>query len=114
MKVKRLGRPRVGADARAGDAALRRQHVLRAGHALRRHDARARRRHRHPPARACSCRTPDRPLHILLTHLHLDHIQGLMFFAPMFSPASEIVIWGPAAPEAAAARPHRPLPLARR
>ena len=26
----------------------------------------------------------DRPLHILLTHLHLDHIQGLMFFAPMF------------------------------
>jgi phosphoribosyl 1,2-cyclic phosphodiesterase len=42
----------------------------------------------------------DRPLHILLTHLHLDHIQGLMFFAPMFYPQSEIVIWGPAAPEA--------------
>ncbi|MEA2124709.1 MAG: hypothetical protein QOI80_1491, partial [Solirubrobacteraceae bacterium] len=43
---------------------------------------------------------PDRPLHILLTHLHLDHIQGLMFFAPMFNPASEIVIWGPAHPQA--------------
>jgi phosphoribosyl 1,2-cyclic phosphodiesterase len=43
---------------------------------------------------------PDRPLHILLTHLHLDHIQGLMFFAPMFNPACEIVVWGPAAPEA--------------
>jgi phosphoribosyl 1,2-cyclic phosphodiesterase len=42
----------------------------------------------------------DRPLNILLTHLHLDHIQGLMFFAPMFRPQSEIVIWGPAAPEA--------------
>jgi phosphoribosyl 1,2-cyclic phosphodiesterase len=42
----------------------------------------------------------DRPLHILLTHLHLDHIQGLMFFAPMFRPESKIVIWGPAAPEA--------------
>jgi phosphoribosyl 1,2-cyclic phosphodiesterase len=39
-------------------------------------------------------------LHILLTHLHLDHIQGLMFFAPAFRPQSEIVIWGPAAPEA--------------
>jgi len=42
----------------------------------------------------------DGPLHILLTHLHLDHIQGLMFFAPAFRPASEIVIWGPASPEA--------------
>jgi phosphoribosyl 1,2-cyclic phosphodiesterase len=42
----------------------------------------------------------DRPLHILLTHLHLDHIQGLMFFAPLFRPESEITIWGPASPEA--------------
>ena len=42
---------------------------------------------------------PGRPLHILLTHLHLDHIQGLMFFAPMFWPESEIVIWGPSAPD---------------
>lgn len=43
----------------------------------------------------------DSPLvHILLTHLHLDHIQGLMFFAPCFRPTAEIVIWGPAAPEA--------------
>jgi phosphoribosyl 1,2-cyclic phosphodiesterase len=41
-----------------------------------------------------------RPIHILLTHLHLDHIQGLMFFAPAFRPESEIVIWGPASPEA--------------
>jgi phosphoribosyl 1,2-cyclic phosphodiesterase len=39
-------------------------------------------------------------LHILLTHLHLDHIQGLVFFAPAFQRQSEIVIWGPAAPEA--------------
>jgi phosphoribosyl 1,2-cyclic phosphodiesterase len=42
----------------------------------------------------------ERPLNILLTHLHLDHIQGLMFFAPMFQPQSKIVIWGPASPEA--------------
>jgi phosphoribosyl 1,2-cyclic phosphodiesterase len=40
------------------------------------------------------------PLHILLTHLHLDHIQGLMFFAPMFQPGAEITVWGPASPEA--------------
>jgi phosphoribosyl 1,2-cyclic phosphodiesterase len=39
-------------------------------------------------------------LHILLTHLHLDHIQGLVFFAPAFRPLTEIVIWGPASPEA--------------
>jgi phosphoribosyl 1,2-cyclic phosphodiesterase len=45
---------------------------------------------------------PDEPtrLHILLTHLHLDHIQGLVFFAPCFRPQTEIVIWGPASPEA--------------
>ncbi len=40
------------------------------------------------------------PINVLLTHLHLDHIQGLMFFAPAFRPESEIVIWGPASPEA--------------
>jgi phosphoribosyl 1,2-cyclic phosphodiesterase len=39
-------------------------------------------------------------LHILLTHLHLDHIQGLVFFAPAFQPQTEIVIWGPASPDA--------------
>ena len=43
---------------------------------------------------------PQQPLNIMLTHLHLDHIQGLMFFAPIFNPRSEIVIWGPASPEA--------------
>jgi phosphoribosyl 1,2-cyclic phosphodiesterase len=44
--------------------------------------------------------TCERPVTILLTHLHLDHIQGLMFFAPCFHPASEIEIWGPAASDA--------------
>ena len=39
-------------------------------------------------------------INILLTHLHLDHIQGLMFFAPAFRPTSEIVIWGPESPDA--------------
>jgi phosphoribosyl 1,2-cyclic phosphodiesterase len=36
------------------------------------------------------------PVHILLTHLHLDHVQGLMFFAPVFNPDCEITVWGPA------------------
>ena len=39
-------------------------------------------------------------INILLTHLHLDHIQGLMFFAPCFRSESEITIWGPSSPEA--------------
>jgi phosphoribosyl 1,2-cyclic phosphodiesterase len=36
-------------------------------------------------------------LHILLTHLHLDHIQGLMFFAPLFDREAEVTVWGPPA-----------------
>ena len=39
-------------------------------------------------------------INILLTHLHLDHIQGLMFFAPCFRSETEITIWGPSSPEA--------------
>jgi phosphoribosyl 1,2-cyclic phosphodiesterase len=38
--------------------------------------------------------------HILLTHLHMDHIQGLMFFAPAFNPQTELIVWGPESPEA--------------
>jgi ribonuclease BN (tRNA processing enzyme) len=33
---------------------------------------------------------------ILLTHLHMDHIQGLGFFAPLYRPDAEVHIWGPA------------------
>ena len=32
---------------------------------------------------------------ILLTHLHLDHIQGLGFFKALFDPKMEVHIWGP-------------------
>lgn len=39
-------------------------------------------------------------VNILLTHLHLDHIQGLMFFAPCFRSETSITIWGPSSPEA--------------
>jgi phosphoribosyl 1,2-cyclic phosphodiesterase len=33
---------------------------------------------------------------ILLTHLHMDHIQGLGFFPPLYNPAVEVHLWGPA------------------
>lgn len=36
-----------------------------------------------------------RPVHVLLTHLHMDHIQGLGFFRPLFEGGREIHIWGP-------------------
>ena len=32
---------------------------------------------------------------LLLTHLHLDHIQGLGFFAPLYRSDLEVHIWGP-------------------
>jgi phosphoribosyl 1,2-cyclic phosphodiesterase len=37
-----------------------------------------------------------RRIDILLTHLHMDHIQGLAFFAPLRNPDVEVHIWGPA------------------
>lgn len=33
---------------------------------------------------------------ILLTHLHMDHIQGLGFFGPLYNPGIDMHIWGPA------------------
>jgi phosphoribosyl 1,2-cyclic phosphodiesterase len=38
-------------------------------------------------------------IHILLSHLHLDHIQGLLFFEPLFHAESKVTIWGPSAPQ---------------
>ena len=32
---------------------------------------------------------------VLLTHLHMDHLQGLGFFAPLYRPELEVHIWGP-------------------
>jgi phosphoribosyl 1,2-cyclic phosphodiesterase len=36
-----------------------------------------------------------RRVDILLTHLHMDHIQGLGFFAPLYRSDIEVHIWGP-------------------
>jgi phosphoribosyl 1,2-cyclic phosphodiesterase len=37
-------------------------------------------------------------LHVLLTHLHLDHLQGLGFFRPLFRPNLDVHLWGPSSP----------------
>jgi phosphoribosyl 1,2-cyclic phosphodiesterase len=36
---------------------------------------------------------PDTPVHILLTHLHHDHVVGLPFFKPIYQAGREIHIW---------------------
>jgi phosphoribosyl 1,2-cyclic phosphodiesterase len=41
---------------------------------------------------------PRRAIHVLLTHLHLDHLQGLAFFRPFWRDDVELHIWGPASP----------------
>jgi ribonuclease BN (tRNA processing enzyme) len=38
---------------------------------------------------------PQRRIDVLLTHLHMDHIQGLGFFAPLFQADRDVHIWGP-------------------
>jgi phosphoribosyl 1,2-cyclic phosphodiesterase len=35
------------------------------------------------------------PINLCLTHLHLDHIEGIGFFAPIFDPQTEVHVWGP-------------------
>jgi phosphoribosyl 1,2-cyclic phosphodiesterase len=41
--------------------------------------------------------SPDiRRIDLLLTHLHMDHIVGLGFFAALYQPQREVHIWGPA------------------
>ena len=39
-----------------------------------------------------------REVHVLLSHLHLDHLQGLGFFRPLFDPDVHVHIWGPPSP----------------
>jgi phosphoribosyl 1,2-cyclic phosphodiesterase len=39
-----------------------------------------------------------REVHVLLSHLHLDHLQGLGFFRPLYDPDVHVHIWGPPSP----------------
>ncbi|MFL0685307.1 MAG: MBL fold metallo-hydrolase [Algoriphagus aquaeductus] len=41
---------------------------------------------------------PDfKEVHILLTHLHIDHTMGLGFFQPLYNPNVKVHLWGPTA-----------------
>src|SRR5215467_3385222 len=39
-----------------------------------------------------------RRINLFLTHLHLDHLEGLRFFAPLWDEAVQLDIWGPCSP----------------
>ena len=39
-----------------------------------------------------------RRIHLFLTHLHLDHLEGLRFFAPLWDERVTVEIWGPPSP----------------
>ncbi len=38
---------------------------------------------------------PPKSIHLLLTHLHMDHLEGLGFFGPLYDPETELNVWGP-------------------
>jgi phosphoribosyl 1,2-cyclic phosphodiesterase len=39
-----------------------------------------------------------RRVQLLLTHLHLDHLEGLRFFDPLWDPRVAVEVWGPPSP----------------
>ena len=41
---------------------------------------------------------PPGRIDLLLTHLHIDHVEGLGAFAPIWSAETELHIWGPPSP----------------
>lgn len=43
-------------------------------------------------------RDPPQRIDLLLSHLHVDHVEGLGAFAPIWSASTELHVWGPASP----------------
>ena len=41
---------------------------------------------------------PPERIHLLLTHLHVDHLEGLGAFEPIWRADTDLHIWGPASP----------------
>ena len=41
---------------------------------------------------------PPSRIDLLLTHLHVDHVEGLGAFEPIWRPQTDLHIWGPASP----------------
>jgi ribonuclease BN (tRNA processing enzyme) len=56
---------------------------------------------------------PPARIDLLLSHLHLDHLQGLGFFRPLFMKGLEIHLWGPRSPWTASGRGSRATSLPR-
>jgi phosphoribosyl 1,2-cyclic phosphodiesterase len=44
-----------------------------------------------------------REVHLVLTHLHIDHVEGLGFFSPLWAGAVDLHVWGPSSPVASLA-----------
>ncbi|MGH2759490.1 MAG: MBL fold metallo-hydrolase [Actinomycetota bacterium] len=40
----------------------------------------------------------EREVHLLLTHLHMDHVEGFPFFSLLWTPDANVHIWGPPSP----------------
>jgi phosphoribosyl 1,2-cyclic phosphodiesterase len=43
-------------------------------------------------------RRGTRQIYLFLTHLHLDHLEGLRFFAPLWDERVRLEVWGPRSP----------------
>ena len=105
MKRHALGHARLARQPGPGDRALRRQHLAASRCATTTADT----CWSSTPAPASAASAPRLParlrrVDLLLTHLHMDHIQGLGFFAPLYDAAMEVHIWGPGQHDAGAAR----------
>jgi phosphoribosyl 1,2-cyclic phosphodiesterase len=44
-----------------------------------------------------------REVHLVLTHHHIDHVEGLGFFSPLWAGAVDLHVWGPSSPVASLA-----------
>ncbi len=40
----------------------------------------------------------EREVHLLLTHLHMDHVEGFPFFSLLWTAGAEVHVWGPPSP----------------
>jgi phosphoribosyl 1,2-cyclic phosphodiesterase len=47
---------------------------------------------------AALLKEPAERIDLLLTHLHVDHVEGLGAFEPIWHPDTDLHIWGPASP----------------
>ena len=96
-----LGMSRLDRHARVGDCPLRREHLVHRGAARRRNAARSSTQAPACERSASPCvEDPPARIDLLLTHLHVDHVEGLGAFEPIWRPQTDLHIWGPASPVA--------------